>query len=159
VHPARLAGFRGTRYDSPPIIYAGFRRVASPTLIPQLVTMRPIHALCVTAMVCLSLPACSSAVRKPQLEHPGRVELQRANAEVFDPYPENDLAPAIDGGRPREVGPPRNQVERSQQFLRSHGLRPRQEVPFAAPLPATTAPVTVGPPVPVGPPVIATPRY
>jgi hypothetical protein len=138
---------------------AGFPRVASPAFISQLLAMRRIHALYVTAMVCLSLPACSSAVRKPQLAHPGPAAYQRANAEVFDPYPENDLAPAIDGGRPREVGPPRNQVERSQQFLRSHGLRPRQEVPFAAPLPATTAPVTVGPPVPVGPPVISTPRY
>jgi hypothetical protein len=88
---------------------------------------------------CMSLPACSSAVQKPRLAHPGPAPYQQANAEVFDPFPQNDMGPAIDG-RPRDIGPPRNQVERAQQFLRSEGARPRQEVPAAVP---------VGPPVPV----------
>src|SRR4051794_8616000 len=116
--------------------------------------------LCALAAGCVSLSACSSAVRKPRLEHPGPAAYQRANAEEFDPYPENDLGPAIAGGRPRGGGPPRNQVERSQQFLRSQGLRPRQEVPLATPVPVA-APVVVGPPVPAGvpAPVISSPRY
>jgi hypothetical protein len=111
-------------------------------------------------MACVALSACSSTVRKPRLEHPGPAGYQQANAEVFDPFPENDLAPAIDGGRPRDVGPPRNQVERAQQFLRSQGLRPRQEVPLVTAVPAA-APVVIGTPLPAGAPApaVSMPRY
>jgi hypothetical protein len=126
--------------------------------------MRSIQVFAVMAAG-ITLPACSSAVRKPHLLHPGPAPFQQANAEVFDPFPQNDMGPAIDGGRPRDVGPPRSQVERAQDFLRSNGARPRQEVAAAPvaigpPLPVTQpAPVAQPAPVVVPGPVISSPRY
>jgi hypothetical protein len=100
---------------------------------------------------CAALSACSPTIRKPQLLHPGPAPYQRANAEVYDPYPIPDLGPDIVGGRPRDFQKPRNEVERAQDFLRSAGARPAQEV-ARNPVPVA-APITVGPAVPVGQPV------
>jgi hypothetical protein len=94
------------------------------------------------AVACLSLAACSSAVHKPQLLHPGPAPYQRALAEQFDPYPLPDLGPDVVGGRPRDFAKPRNEVQRSRQFLDSVG--------------ATAAPAFPPAPIPVGPP---TPLY
>ena len=97
----------------------------------------------------LSLSACSSAVRKPRLLHPGPTGYQRYNAEQFDPYPINDLGPEIVGGRPREFQKPRDEIARSRQFL---PFGPWQAPP---PAPAVVPGAVVAPP-PV--PVIG-PRY
>jgi len=63
----------------------------------------------------LPLSACSSAVRKPTLLHPGPAYFQRNNAQQFDPYPLNDLGPEIVGGRPREFQKPPSEVDRARQ--------------------------------------------
>jgi len=110
---------------------------------------------------CAPLTACSQTVRKPQLLHPGPAPFQRANAEVFDPYPQPDVGPEVVGGRPREYAAPRNEVERAQEFLRSAGARPVQEVirtqpPIGAPI-AVGAPFPVGQPLPAAPPFSTTP--
>jgi len=65
----------------------------------------------------LPLAACSPTVRKPRLRSPGPAWYQRANAEEFDPYPQNDMGPEIVGGRPRGFQKPRSEVERSRQQL------------------------------------------
>ncbi len=58
---------------------------------------------------------CSATVRKPQLLHPGPADYQRYNATQFDPYPPNDLGPAIVGGRPSGYEQPRPEVVRARQ--------------------------------------------
>jgi hypothetical protein len=106
-------------------------------------------AACLAALV-----ACSPTIRLPRLGSPGTAPAQRATADVFDPYPQPDVGPEIVGGRPREYGIPRNEVVRSQDFLRSAGLRPPQEL---------QAPIPMGPPTPImtplptGPPPVAAP--
>ncbi len=69
------------------------------------------------ALLLLTLPlaACSSAVRKPRLLHPGPANFQRNNATQFDPYPPNDMGPEIVGGRPRGFQKPPNEITRSRQ--------------------------------------------
>lgn len=62
------------------------------------------------------LVGCSAAVRKPQLLHPGPAGYQRSNAEQFDPYPQNDMAPPIVGGRPKDYMFPPDEVTRSRQY-------------------------------------------
>ncbi len=62
------------------------------------------------------LSACSSAVRRPQLLHPGPAPFQRHNATQVDPYPQNDMGPPIVGGRPIDFMKPPNEVERARQF-------------------------------------------
>jgi len=70
-------------------------------------------------LVCLAtlpLAACSSALVKPQLAHPGPAKFQRDNALQFDPYPPNDMGPEIDGGRPRGFLTPPNEITRARQY-------------------------------------------
>jgi len=62
------------------------------------------------------LCGCSLAVRKPQLLHPGPAGFQRHNATQFDPFPQNDVAPEIVGGRPRDFQKPPDEVIRSRQY-------------------------------------------
>lgn len=73
-----------------------------------------------SALLCallLPLSACSTAVHKPRLLHPGPSGYQRHIAEQYDPYPLNDLGPEIVGGRPREFQKPQDEVTRSRQLL------------------------------------------
>jgi hypothetical protein len=101
--------------------------------------------LFVLVMASVPLAACSPTIRWPRLVGPGPAPYQRAQAEVSDPFPINDMGPAIVGGRPREFDKPRDEVRRSRQFLDSVGARPAAMVP--------TTPIPVGPPVPMGQPI------
>ncbi len=64
----------------------------------------------------VALVGCSSAVRYPQFLHPGPAGFQQNNAMQFDPYPPNDVAPAIVGGRPLDFQKPAGEVERARQY-------------------------------------------
>ena len=55
-------------------------------------------------------------IRMPDLYHPGSAGYQRANALQFDPYPLDDVAPPVAGGRPREYDRPIPEVKRGQTF-------------------------------------------
>lgn len=66
-------------------------------------------------LLTLPLVGCSSTVRKPKLFHPGPAGYQQYNATQFDPYPQNDMAPAIDGGRPITWSQPPSEVVRARQ--------------------------------------------
>ena len=53
-------------------------------------------------------------VAGPSLGSPGTAEEQRMRAQRFDPYPENEAGPPIEGARPREFQTPPAEVERSR---------------------------------------------
>jgi len=72
-------------------------------------------SLWIVCALLLPLGACSPTIRRPQWLHPGPEWYQRRNAEEFDPYPMNDLGPAIVGGRPRGFQKPAPEVVRSRQ--------------------------------------------
>jgi len=94
------------------------------------------------AVACPLLGGCSPTFfRTPRLASPGTAPYQRARAEVFDPYPPNDVAPKIVGGRPLDYQIPANEVTRSREFLDStRGTAAPVFVPTAVPVvPATTA--------------------
>ena len=50
----------------------------------------------------------------PRLAGPGPASYQRALAEQFDPYPENESAPPVVGGRPRDFQHPIPETQRIQ---------------------------------------------
>ena len=75
----------------------------------------PIRRVIVGALLLLPLSACSSAVFKPTILHPGPAYFQRNNAVQFDPYPQNDMGPAIVGGRPIGYMKPPDEVTRARQ--------------------------------------------
>lgn len=111
----------------------------------------------------LAATGCSSAIRYPKLRGPGPAGYQRANAEAFDPYPLPDLGPPIDGGRPREFGIPRNEVERAQDYsivqAARRGLPPGTPPNAMVAQPAVVVPPTTAPGfVPMVPTVPSTPQ-
>ena len=59
---------------------------------------------------------CGSRFRVPNLFHPGSTGPQQYDAIYHDPYPLDDVAPEIVGGRPREYQRPVPQVTRSRLF-------------------------------------------
>lgn len=132
---------------------------------------RPPFGLLLTVAASLAATGCSSAIRYPKLVGPGPAGYQRANAEAFDPYPLPDLGPPIDGGRPREFGIPRNEVERAQDYsivqAARRGQRPGAPATavvgapmVATPPPAFSAPSTTAPAfVPTTPTSPAVPVY
>ena len=80
----------------------------------------------------------------PDLYHPGPAGYQRANAtQRHDPYPLDDVAEPVVGGRPREFQRPVPAPERAVQFDQRHAI-----AAGAAPAPATFAPAPVGQPLP-----------
>ena len=56
--------------------------------------------LCIGVMLAFST-GCHPYMRTPNLLHPGPVGPQRTDAIYTDPYPLDDVAPEIVGGRPR----------------------------------------------------------
>jgi hypothetical protein len=97
----------------------------------------------------LALTGCPT-VRMPQLYHPGSAGYQRANALQFDPYPLDDVAPPVAGGRPREYDRPVPEVKRGQAYTpKRPKLRPIA-IPSFAP---SAAPVFTAPPALPGSPV------
>ncbi len=60
------------------------------------------------------VPGCHS-LALPNIGYPGPERYQQARAEAFDPYPENEPGPAVEGGRPREYAKPPAEVDRARR--------------------------------------------
>ena len=64
-----------------------------------------------------AVPATSSSgVQGPDWDNPGSLSQQRERASVFDPFANNEVAPAIVGGRPRDFQKPTNEATRAQPY-------------------------------------------
>ena len=55
----------------------------------------------------------------PRLLHPGTIQQQRLRATIHDPYPDPDMGPKIDGGRPRDFQEPLPEPVRNRLFVDS----------------------------------------
>jgi len=55
----------------------------------------------------------------PRILHPGTIEQQRLRSTIHDPYPDPDLGPKIDGGRPREYQEPLPEPVRNRIYADS----------------------------------------
>ena len=53
---------------------------------------------------------------RPNWRHPGRIEDQQSRAAVFDPFPDNDGGPEVEGGRPPTYTTPPPDWQRSRNF-------------------------------------------
>jgi hypothetical protein len=100
------------------------------------------------------MSASSGCLSTPNVFHPGTESYQQARAQVWEPYPENDMGPAVVGGRPREYQDQQAEVTR---VLRKPGepiLVPC--TPQQAPLPqAPFAQATIVQPIITSPPPAA----
>ena len=59
-----------------------------------------------------SLTGCADMF--PDWCHPGFAQVQRKQAQRFDPYPEPDMGPDMAGARPGDFDKPRPEVQRAQ---------------------------------------------
>ena len=66
------------------------------------------------AALTLTLAGCQHLW--PNVGRPGTREMQRRRAVVHDPYPDNDAAPEIVGGRPRHYDRPLAEPVRNRVF-------------------------------------------
>jgi hypothetical protein len=101
----------------------------------------------VVACALLALAGCKGTIM-PRLESPGTAGYQRYNALQFDPYPLDDVAPPVAGGRPKEYDRPIPEVQRGQKFTPKRPNLQPIAIPSFAPSPApviTTPPPTVSP--------------
>ncbi len=63
-----------------------------------------------------------SGLAPPNLAYPGPAGYQQARAQLFDPYPENEPGPAVEGARPREYAKPVAEVERARRVREAHEI-------------------------------------
>ena len=116
--------------------------------------MRGIASLIALSVV---LPACCGCKDwgTPRITPPfGSIGQQQARAQYHEPYPENDVGPPVEGGRPREYEP-RGEVARELQPLPVVlAPRPPSQVPQA---PADQPPIITPPPMIYYPPGVTPP--
>lgn len=74
----------------------------------------PIFAMALMSLGCRWLPP---------FDPPGTKEALRGRAVLHDPYPNNDVGPAIMGGRPLGFERPLSEAE-ANQYARSRGATP-----------------------------------
>lgn len=112
-------------------------------------------------------PEAARYIRFPELYHPGTAPQQRGEAIVHDPFPLDDIAPPVVGGRPLDYERPVPEVTRANMFdnarRRPHAAIPVQSWPPPPPgaavqTPAGT-PAVLGSPyavptAPAGPPAV-----
>jgi hypothetical protein len=124
--------------------------------------LHPWRTAAIAAAIALA-SGCGGYVAVPDLFHPGPAGYQRARAIQHDPYPLDDVAEPVTGGRPREYERPVPAPERAVQFDQRHPptaaaagapvtfapapLASPQPAPFGVP-PMTAPPAAVGPPPP-----------
>jgi hypothetical protein len=54
------------------------------------------------AVAVLMLVSAGCGLSRPRWFFPGRVEQQQDRAVYYDPYPDQEVGPKVEGGRPRE---------------------------------------------------------
>ena len=82
---------------------------------PTRIAARGLVLPMVTTLLLATWSGCSQTIRRPSWLHPGPAAYQRYNATQFDPYPQNDMAPEIVGGRPLGYAKPPPEVVRARQ--------------------------------------------
>jgi len=95
-------------YDPPP--FYGTR------LIRYLMLSRH-QFLLALGVSCLAAGGCAGY--HPRVWQPGTIQQQRLRATIHDPYPDPDMGPKIDGGRPREYQEPLPEPVRNRLFTDS----------------------------------------
>ncbi|MFO0898342.1 MAG: hypothetical protein U0836_13040 [Pirellulales bacterium] len=86
--------------------------------------------LLVSAVTLVSSAGCYD-MAPPQLFNPGPTKYQQMQAQRFDPYPENDIAPDGGGGRPLGFQKPVAEPSRARWQLKNpFARRASQEGPM-----------------------------
>jgi hypothetical protein len=132
--------------------------------------MNKFAGLLLVAAIAIGLAGCSSSretkpaqnagyTATPNWRAPGNADQQQRRAERFDPYPDNNIAPAVAGGRPPGFEQPLPETDRARwtlgqpQFTGRAAVQPMIGGP--APNPLCPAAQTLPGQAPVGPSIQA----
>ncbi len=74
------------------------------------------QSVALAVILVVGISGCRGLV-PPNWSHPGPAQYQQAQAERFDPYPENEPGPKIVGARPLEYEKPPAEVLRVQPSI------------------------------------------
>jgi hypothetical protein len=83
--------------------------------------MRTATLATVAIVLVAVLGGCNPTVERPDIFHPGPLLSQKQRAIQYDPYPDQDMGPRVEGGRPLDYDQQIPEVERSRFFLPSGG--------------------------------------
>ncbi len=117
-------------------------------------TSRHLSTIWRVLMICATVPCIAGCpnIRRPNFAHPGTAAQQRAEAEQFDPFPDPDAGPRVEGGRPPGFTRPLTETEWGRRYAIPPGG-------LAAPsLPMSPAPIITNP-FPPSPPPAFSPSY
>lgn len=64
--------------------------------------------------VCAAAGATGCMTESANISRPGTIDVQRRRAVRLDPYPDNNIAPKIVGGRPRDFQYDRSETDRAR---------------------------------------------
>ena len=64
------------------------------------------------AVLTLAGSGCGNNLQWPRMRGPGSADYQQYQATIHDPYPEDDIGPPVEGGRPLGYENPYPQTER-----------------------------------------------
>jgi hypothetical protein len=105
-----------------------------------------------SASLLIALVACwgCGSIAPPRVLHPGPAEYQQSRAQVFDPYPLNDVGPYVAGGRPLQYDVPAPENERAQNNISYEERYGRAPPPGLYRPPRSTPSIVV--PAPIVPP-------
>ena len=82
-------------------------------------TQRPFW--CGLLLVCSLLILAGCNLGHTSWFNPGTIEMQQQRATFHDPYTDNDAAPTVVGGRPRDFDRPASEPTRAQPFKYWYG--------------------------------------
>jgi hypothetical protein len=72
-------------------------------------------------LVILATAGGCCGIAPPNWGHPGSAAVQQKRALRYDPYPENEPGPSIEGTRPREYANPPPEASRARWTLGNWG--------------------------------------
>ena len=75
---------------------------------------RPLTGVILFVLAALACATGCQGLAGPNWSSPGTAAEQRLRAQRFDPFPENEAGPPIDGARPRGFQTPPAEVKRSR---------------------------------------------
>jgi hypothetical protein len=84
--------------------------------------MKRLWSIACVAFCAVAQCGCAN-LSKPSWLHPGSAKEQQARAERFDPYPETNTGPTVEGARPREYETSPPEVDRGRALKPSQSSR------------------------------------
>jgi hypothetical protein len=104
------------------------------------------------ALLLIALVVCwgCGSIAPPRIFHPGPADYQQNRAQTWDPFPLNDVAPYIGGGRPLQYDIPAPENERAQNMVSYEERYGRAPPPGMYRPPRATPSIVV--PAPIAPP-------